>query len=421
MLLVSAIGSTREARADVLQIETLEQGSWSNAVAALQTERSSQGHVVHVVVRDDKAGLLNCGSYTLALDAAASEAFTSDGCDETTHATALRLTKRAALFEHGDVVSKPRTVHVMATRTVTGTAAGGAHASAESAVLCSAEVHPFLRDLENGGRVELTPGRYRLRAEGDDVRVTPLDRGWRLTAPRGNGASIAFEVSDDERGGGALLRDRVSMRCEADAGNTPPMTADDNRAALDAPIGVDFMRGASPAAHEWDGKAWGVDAFAGVALARTASMSFGNAAGAANGGSFGLGDVPMATAGVAAVFERPGLYTSLGGAVGVGADATRTLVRVAATSTIAAALHLGALTTYLGPHVELGTYQLSGAQSGIFEWGTPANAGLGGAAGCRWHLGGAGAGFVLGTEVVVPLVGALPWFASATLGLAKFD
>lgn len=123
------------ALADGLVVHPLEHNSWTESVAALQRDASSEGRVIHVAVRDDAGRTLPCGGYTLRLDPVAARAFTVGECDLETNATAIRLTQRAALFASGPngqspvgaVVSALPTLSaptVVTTANAGGTAAG---------------------------------------------------------------------------------------------------------------------------------------------------------------------------------------------------------------------------------------------------------------------------------------------------------
>src|SRR5262249_49180399 len=125
LLVVLACASTR-ARAQALEITSLEHGAWADTVAALQGSPSSEHHIVRVVVRN--AGeTLRCGEYALSFDPAGEEAFAIGGCDPSTEATALELVSRAALFEPGGLVSRPRVVSISARAMLEGAAASSSN------------------------------------------------------------------------------------------------------------------------------------------------------------------------------------------------------------------------------------------------------------------------------------------------------
>ena len=417
---------------EALRIETLEERTWSAAVAALQHDRASEGHVIHVIVRESDGTRLHCGTYAIGLDLASSEAFQSEGCDHTTDSTALRLVHRAALFDHDDAVSRPRAPRVVASRTQTGEASGGAKSGAESAVDCAVTVRPFIRDLENGGRIDLAPGRYGLRTKGDEVKVKPTEDGWTFLAPRGSSSVVEYFVTD-LRKGEVVLNDRVSMNCSVQTSTgtgtgvpyTPPITT--NEALVVKPYEPpDGDNGADGDRHvpsgPWMGQAVTANFGIGSAFMRTTGVRFGNNGGSTDAQGLGLHDSagPALVASVA--YERPGIY----GSIGLGAAETslshRTLWHFGATSVVAAALHLGDVTLYLGPNVQMGTYQASSDSSETLAYGSRVQFSLGGAAGARYHVRDDKTGklaYVLGVELVAPVAGPSPWFLTAQVAFGS--
>ncbi|HEY8076353.1 MAG TPA: hypothetical protein VIF62_19645, partial [Labilithrix sp.] len=321
LLLVAA----RAAAGETLRIETLEERSWSSAVAALQKDRASEGKVIHVVVRESDGTRVKCGSYAIGLDVASAEAFQSEGCDATSDSTALRLVHRSALFDHSESVSKPRAPRIVASRTQTGEASGGAKNGVESTVDCQVTVHPFIRDLENGARIELTPSHYALHTKSDDVRVKPTDDGWVFVAPRGTTSVVHYTVTDSKKGE-VVLDDRVSMNCSAQSQvgtSLPPEPEPIPRAPeslevkpYEPPPDADRANDERRASGSWDG--YGVTANLGIgsAFMRTTGVRYGNDAGGMDANALGLHDSagPVVLASVA--YERPGLYGAFGASAG---------------------------------------------------------------------------------------------------------
>jgi hypothetical protein len=420
-VLVVALAAT-SARADALRIETLEDHTWPASVAALQKDRDSEGRVVHVVVKDGDGARLHCGTYAVGLDAAGAEAFTIEGCEDATDSTALRLTHRSALFEHGDVVSKPRAPRITASRQQTGAASGGAKTGAESAVDCQVTVHPFIRDLENGGRVDLAPGRYALMTKSDSVAAKPTDNGWILVAPRGTNMTVEYSVTDlrkDE----VVLTDRVTMNCSVQTasgtGEVVPARVVHDTSTHD---GADTAEPDGKPGLPWSGQAITANFGLGSAVMRTSSIKFVNADSVNDPSALGIHDAagPLAVVGIA--YERPGIYSSLSGAIAASPMSHRTLWYFGASSVIAAALHLGDTALYLGPNVSLGTYQLSADTSQALAYTSKAALSAGAAAGVRFHLRDDKTGklnTVIGGEIVAPIAGPSPWLFVASIAFGK--
>jgi hypothetical protein len=410
------------ARADSLSIETLEERTWPAAVAALQNDRGSEGRVVHVVVRENDGTRVHCGTYSIGLDQAAADAFAVEGCDPATDSTAVRLVHRAALFEHGDIVPKPRAPRIVASRTQTGEAAGGAKNGAESAVDCAVRVRPFIRDLENGGRVDLLPGRYSLGARSSDVRAKPTEDGWTLSAPRGSHTSVDYFVTDLKTST-VVLEDHVTMDCSVQAAAASGMTVPrvemitkpyEQAPEPDAPPPSQHRTVYGP----WQGHAFTANVALGSAVMRPSSVAFANNAGGTDAGALGLHDSAGPLLVVSGAYERPGVYASMGGMVAATTTGGRTLWNFGATSVIAAALHLGDTSLYLGPSVVLGTYQASSTSSETIAYGSKLDFTLGGAVGARFHVRDERTGrvdYVFGAEVVAPAVGPGPWLLTAQL------
>jgi hypothetical protein len=128
-----------------------------------------------------------------------------------------------------------------------------------------------------------------------------------------------------------------------------------------------------------------------------------------------LDNVAATGLGLSVSYERPGVYSSIGGQLTYVKVNDWSLFECGVMSTVAAAIHAGDVSIYLGPHVALGAYQLSGV--GGADWTTPAAFSVGAATGLRLHLrDDGGKAWVLGGEVVAPVVGNEPWFFVASLG-----
>jgi hypothetical protein len=192
-----------------LTVRTLEQGDWSAAVAALQTDLRSQGHVVHVVVEDESGRRAACGEYQIMLDDAGSRAFDVVACDGASSATALRLDDRMALFEPGDVVAHPRAIGIAAMETRHGSALGGASLRAETELRCSIAVRPYLVDYATGARVPARPDRFELRPIGDGAVVEARGEGWTI---RSGSVRLDYELVD-RQSGDVVLREAVALSC----------------------------------------------------------------------------------------------------------------------------------------------------------------------------------------------------------------
>jgi hypothetical protein len=413
-----------DAIADDLTIETTEQESWPAAVAKLQTDRNSEGTTLHVVVKDDRGSRLACGTYAIAIDGPGAEAFGSGGCNSETNATSVRLLHRTELFSHDDRVPRPRAPRILVQRVQVGAAAGGARQTGGSVISCTAEVRPFVDDLESGARVALTPGRYELRVKNPDVEVKSMSDGWRLVGHAATSADVGYDVYDGKRNE-VVFHDRVKMACEGDVGvsadATPvrgsesapqpwnPVTVD-TRASRDA----DSVTPAN-ASGDWDGRAWTVSVFAGPAYMRPSGQTFTSGSTSVDASVFGLGNVTAMAVGLSVTYERTGIYSSLGGHVTYVGVNDWSLFEYGVMSTIAASLHFGDVSAYLGPHVALGSYELTGVAGA--SWATPAAFSLGAATGVRVHFrDDGGKAWVLGGEIVAPVVGAEPWLFVASIG-----
>lgn len=197
------------AEAQQLSVRTLEGREWGAAIAAMQTDRASQGRSIHVVVGG--ASPAPCGSYQLALDDHGSRAFDVRACDAVTGATELLLVDRLALFELGDVVARPRRIGVRAIEIRRASAVGGASLTAQTELRCSIAARPFLIDYATGERVPATPDRFEMRLVGEGARVEAGGDGWRITS---GSMRVEYELVD-RASGEVVLHETVALSCGA--------------------------------------------------------------------------------------------------------------------------------------------------------------------------------------------------------------
>lgn len=420
---VSSLLVARSALADGLVIETLEHGQWASSIAAMQTDLKSEGKTIHVRVNDERGHALECGFYDLTLDPDGARAFSKEPCDPASGTTPLTLTSRSALFDHEDGMSHPRRVDVLATRVVSATVGGGAHVQAESAVTCTAEVRPYLPNLETGAKAALTPDRYKLTVYDDQVRVIHDGTHWTLTRPAGGTLVAAYDVLD-EHTGAIVMRDKVALAC-GNTGSSADVTGTDSTAtttyvATTDPHETPPDEDATPHVEKkaWQGQAWTMNGAAGMALLRPAGLRLQNTTGIVDESVFGLGnDVPAASTGVAFTYERPWLYASIAGSAAFATQQGRTLFEWGAAGTLGTSLQAGIVTFYAGPTVGLSTYQLTGPGDAKLEWGSVPELGVSATGGMRIHIRGEGSTMaVLGFEVSAPIAGHQPMFACVTLG-----
>ncbi len=199
-----------EARAELV-VTTLERGPWPATVAALQTDLRSEGTTLRVIVSDESGRRARCGGYVLSFDAVGEAAFGVGACDPRTQATSVVLRRRAALFEHGDLIARPLPVAITAIETRSTSVSGSAAAGGGSEVACSVAVRPFLRDMESGAVVHLPPGRFVLRPLASGVTAVVDTDGWNLLGATA-GLVIEYEVIDTQRRE-VVLRDRATLSC----------------------------------------------------------------------------------------------------------------------------------------------------------------------------------------------------------------
>lgn len=211
----SSVGAAQSS----LTVRTLEDGEWAASVARLQADPTGEGRVLHVVVEDGRGQRAPCGGYQLMLDPDGSAAFDTVGCDPATASTALRLIDRRALFELGDVVSRPRQIGIAAVEQRTGSALGGATMSAESELRCSIAVRPYLHDMLTGARVVASSERFLMRPIGDGVEVEADGDGWRV---RAGAVRVSYELVDRQNGD-VVLRETVRLSCGNDEPAAPEL------------------------------------------------------------------------------------------------------------------------------------------------------------------------------------------------------
>lgn len=201
------------AEAQDLVVRTLEHGEWAAAVAAMQSDPSAEGRVVHVVVEQPLTSgayaRAQCGRYFLLFDAPGQRAFRAGACDPTTHATAIELVDRAALFDLGDAYALPRPVQIAAFTVRQGAARGRASAPAGTDLRCVVALEPYVIDLYRNVRVRATPDHFVLRPIGDGARVESSPSGWVV---RAGSVHLDYELVD-RRTGQVVLRESVAMTC----------------------------------------------------------------------------------------------------------------------------------------------------------------------------------------------------------------
>ncbi len=211
LLMVIGVLLPAAAQAQELVVQSFEHGEWGASIAALQTDQSSEGGAIHVVVVDGTGARARCGAYQLVLDDAGSRAFDVGSCDPSSSATELLLVDRLALFAEGDVVSLPRRIGIAAMEIRRGNAVGGASLVAETELRCSMAARPYLVDLATGARVPATPDRFELRPIGQGAVVEASAEGWTV---RSGSMRLEYELVD--RGSSeVVLRESVELQCGA--------------------------------------------------------------------------------------------------------------------------------------------------------------------------------------------------------------
>ncbi len=219
--LFASVGHAQE------RVTTLEHGEWADTIAALQADVDAPGSLVHVCVDTGDGACAPCGQYTLALDDAGARAFRIDECDSSTGATRIVLVDRAALFDHDDVVPRPRVVTIHAALLRDVASSGGGRVSGGSALSCTARVQPFLRDLEHGTIVYLRPDRYDVRVEHASVTASATDDAWVLSTNERIATEVDYVVVDRATGR-QELRGHTSLECSSDTSAEPSSPASED-------------------------------------------------------------------------------------------------------------------------------------------------------------------------------------------------
>jgi hypothetical protein len=213
-LALAATMSTSLARAQ--EVTTLELGAWPDTVAALESDVRAEGTQLSVCVREDHA-CVPCDRYTIALDEAGSRAFGIGTCNARTGTTIVTLVDRSALFDHTHDVPRPRAIELRASVMHEVVSRGAAAEAGGSALGCTAEVRPFLRDLEHGSVVTLGSDRYELRPRHAAVSVSAHDESWVLSTEEHVAAEIEYDVIERSTGE-TVLSGRTALECSDVAG-----------------------------------------------------------------------------------------------------------------------------------------------------------------------------------------------------------
>ena len=234
--IVPLAASPAFAAENELRIAVHDHPSWPAAVAALQSDVSAEGTLLHVGVTQSDGSRVACGRYALALDAIGAAAFTIGACDPATDETSVVLAHRAALFAHDDIVPEPLAAGIAATLTLTGSAAGGAESTGGSALQCSVSVQPYLTDLEHGTRVNLVPGRFVLRPIAANVAVAARDAGWQLSAATSGSLVVEYDVYDTQRNR-VVTHDLATLQCATES-LAPPVAPAPEPPPVVAPVAI---------------------------------------------------------------------------------------------------------------------------------------------------------------------------------------
>jgi hypothetical protein len=157
-------------------------------------------------------------------------AFELGACDSASSATSVRLAHRSALFAPDEPVSRPLSATISASVNLHADASGGAAPSAASELLCTAAVRPYVRDLEHGTIVYLTPGRYQLRPLATETHASPSNQGWTLEGAVSVRVEYEeYEVVDTETNR-TLLHDAATLECRTErVGGVQPVADRDYR------------------------------------------------------------------------------------------------------------------------------------------------------------------------------------------------
>jgi hypothetical protein len=202
----------RRARAGDIDIRSVDGTPWARLVQKIQDEVGSQGGVFPVLVFDGSTQV-PCGEYELRLDAVTAAAFRVEACDPTTDATTLRLVRREALFEPGDVVPRARKASIDAAITRRGRVeGGGAPPQAGSKLWCTVALQPYLWDGLRGEPTPLMPDRFVLRPLEAHIHAAPDGSGWIARGESRYALRFHYQV-DDIRTGRKVVENEATLVC----------------------------------------------------------------------------------------------------------------------------------------------------------------------------------------------------------------
>ena len=204
--------AARASPAGEIDIRTLDDTPWARLVQQIQDDVASQGGVFPVLVFDGSTPI-PCGAYELRPDAVTAAAFQVGACDPRTDATALRLVRRAALFEAGEVVPRARKASLGASVTRRGQVeGGGAPPRAGSKVWCTVALQPYLWDGLRGEPTPLTPDRFVLVPHEAYIHAAPDGSGWIARGESRLALRFHYEV-DDLHTGTKVLENEATLAC----------------------------------------------------------------------------------------------------------------------------------------------------------------------------------------------------------------
>jgi hypothetical protein len=202
----------RRASADELTIQDASGRTWDALIQEIEDDPATEGRTFELSVTSNGTALA-CGDYTLSLDRNARAAFAVEDCDPTTGATALRVVRRAPLFDTGDVVPRARKVVVGAVMIRRGRAQGGGAApQAGSKIWCSVALQPYLRDSLHGTTVPLTPERFTLRPIEEHIDAAPDGSGWIARGESQMSLLFHYDVLD-KKTGQVVLESEATLAC----------------------------------------------------------------------------------------------------------------------------------------------------------------------------------------------------------------
>jgi hypothetical protein len=219
IVVFACVLGARTALADA-RVTTLSGTEWPDAVAALESDVTSQGRSLALCVRDDRTyACAPCGTYTLAFDEAGTQAFRVGRCDAATGASTVTLVDRSALFDHGHAVPRPRAITVRAAIVSSIETSGGAASTGGSALGCTARIRPYLRDLEHGTDVYLGPDQYDVRVLHAQVEVNALGNGWMLASETRIDSEVDYDVIE-RSSGESVMTGHASLECASETRTT---------------------------------------------------------------------------------------------------------------------------------------------------------------------------------------------------------